>query len=65
MSIMNFFVQVKPNAKQNSVKKIEANHFAVSVKQPAQEGKANQAVIELMAEYLDISKSTKIGRAHV
>jgi uncharacterized protein (TIGR00251 family) len=49
-------VRVKPNSKTQEVTH-EANSFAVKVKEPAREGKANQAVIELLAEHFGVPKS--------
>lgn len=54
---MKIFVTAKPNAKENSVEKLDETHFKVKVKCAPQDGKANQAVIETLADYLDISKS--------
>ena len=54
---MKLFVTVKPNAKENRVEKMDATHFKVWVKAPAQEGRANQAVIEVLAEALRVPKS--------
>jgi uncharacterized protein (TIGR00251 family) len=44
-------VRVKPNARKNEVKQIDANNFVVSVSVPPAEGKANEKVIELLSEY--------------
>jgi uncharacterized protein (TIGR00251 family) len=52
------WVTVKPQSKKSEVKKISAGEYAVSVNAPAREGKANEAVIELLADYFSIPKST-------
>jgi uncharacterized protein (TIGR00251 family) len=44
-------VRVKPNARKNEVKQIDASNFVVSVSVPPVEGKANEKVIELLSEY--------------
>ena len=51
------FVKVKTGAKDRSVKKIDENTYKVSVKEPPIEGRANYAVVKLLAEYLDKSIS--------
>jgi uncharacterized protein len=40
------------------VKKISAGEYAVSVNAPAREGKANEAVIELLARHFSVPKSS-------
>ena len=54
---MKLFASVKPNAKENKVTQINDHHFKISVKAPAKDGKANQAVIELLSHYLDLPKN--------
>ncbi|MEO0083266.1 MAG: DUF167 domain-containing protein [candidate division WOR-3 bacterium] len=53
---MKISVLVKPNAKQNKVEKL-ANYYLIWTKEPPTENKANNAVIELLAEYFNIPKS--------
>ena len=53
---MKLQVKVKPNSKTQEVSQ-EGNSFAVKVKEPAREGRANLAVIELLAEHFDVPKS--------
>jgi hypothetical protein len=53
---MRIFVKVKPNAKVEKVEKIDEVHFVVSVKAPPVEGKANDALIKLLADYFNIPK---------
>ena len=48
---------VKPGARQESVVRLGEGEYRVSVKAPAREGKANEAVIALLAEYFDTKKS--------
>ena len=54
---MKISVKVKPNSKKEEVKKLMDNEFILSVKEPAKEGKANQAVIRLLSEYFNLPKS--------
>jgi uncharacterized protein (TIGR00251 family) len=53
---MKIQVKVKPNSKTQEVSQ-EGNSFAVKVKEPAREGRANQAVIKLLAEHFGVPKS--------
>jgi uncharacterized protein (TIGR00251 family) len=50
-------ITVKPNARRDSVEKISEAEFRVSVRAPAQNGAANRAVIEALAEFLDLPRS--------
>jgi uncharacterized protein (TIGR00251 family) len=53
---MKISVRVKPNMKEEKVEKVD-NVFAVYVKEPAKEGRANKAVVELLSKYFKIPKS--------
>ena len=58
-------VTVKPNSKSPSVTQLTQSEFRVAVRAPAQDGKANQALIKLLADHLGIAKSTiKIVHGH-
>jgi uncharacterized protein (TIGR00251 family) len=48
---MKISIRVKPNARKNEVKQLEGNNYLVSVTVPPVEGKANEKLIELLAEY--------------
>lgn len=48
---MRISVKVKTRAKKEYVKKIADNAFIVAVHAPAEDGKANKAVIKALAEY--------------
>lgn len=50
-------MKVKPGAKSESVELLADGTLKVSVIAPAVEGKANEAVRELLAEELSLSKS--------
>lgn len=50
-------VKIIPNARKNSVEE-EGSRYKVYVMAPAVDGKANKALIELMADYLDLRKSS-------
>jgi uncharacterized protein len=51
-------VTVKPNAKTAQIIELANGEYRVAVKEPAQNGRANQAVIELLARHLGVPKST-------
>jgi len=53
---MKIHVKVKPNSRIEEVSQ-ESDSFIVKVKEPPKEGKANQAVIKLLAEHFDVPQS--------
>lgn len=55
---MKLSVMVKTNARKNEVVKVDDSTFRVAVTISPIEGKANKAVIELLAEYFDVPKSS-------
>lgn len=54
---MKIKVRVMPNSVREEVVK-QGDEYVVRVKVPPQEGKANEAVIKLVAGYLKVPKST-------
>ena len=50
-------VIVKPNARKPEIVKIAPDEYRIAVREPAQKGQANEAVINLIAEHLGIPKS--------
>jgi len=44
-------IRVKPNSRRNEVEKLEDGTYLVRVTSPPVEGKANEKVIEVLAEY--------------
>ena len=54
---MRITVSVKAGRKESKIEKLSDNSFSVWVKEKPQEGKANYAVREEIAEYFNISKS--------
>ena len=52
---MKIRVKVVPNSKAEGVI-MESDGFLVRVKEPAKEGKANRAVIKLLAEHFGVSQ---------
>lgn len=53
---MRIQVKVKPNSKTEEVSQ-EGHGFIVKVKEPPREGKANQAVLKLLAEHFGVPQS--------
>ena len=53
---MKIKVKVKPNSKTEELDR-EGDSFILKVKEPAREGKANQAVIKLLAEHFSVPKN--------
>ncbi|MDD5173992.1 MAG: DUF167 domain-containing protein [Candidatus Omnitrophota bacterium] len=54
---MKITVKVKAGAKQAKIEELSENSFSVWVKEKPQEGKANYAVREALADYFNIPKS--------
>ena len=54
---MKFFVRAYPNSKRESVTVDSPNSLSVRVGAPAQEGRANARLVELLAEHFKVSKS--------
>jgi len=52
------WVTAKPQSKREEVRKISYEEYSVAVRAPAREGKANQALIELLAHYFSVPKSS-------
>ncbi len=48
---MKLTIRVKTNARKNEVKQIDATTYQVSVTAPPVDGKANEKVIEVLADY--------------
>lgn len=54
---MKLHVDVKPNSKKPGIEKITETHWQVRVRVPPVEGKANRAVIEMVAKETGVPKS--------
>jgi uncharacterized protein (TIGR00251 family) len=52
---MKVHVKVTPNSRTEQIKQ-EGDHFVVRVKDPPREGKANQAVVGLLADHFGVPK---------
>lgn len=53
---MKLFIRTKPNARENRVQKLDPSHLVVFIKAPPQEGRANEALIETLSKYFDVTK---------
>ncbi len=54
---MKIFVKVKPNSKEESIKKLSETNFEICVKEPPVKGKANAAVIKVLAKRFGVPPS--------
>lgn len=54
VSGVKIVVKAKPNSKEDKVEKISENEFIVYVKAPPIDGRANEAIIKLLADYFNI-----------
>jgi uncharacterized protein (TIGR00251 family) len=53
---MKYRISVKPNAKKNEVLRSQDGTFIVRVAVPPIDGRANEMVIKVLSEYLNIPK---------
>jgi uncharacterized protein YggU (UPF0235/DUF167 family) len=54
---MKFTVRAKPNASYAAVKQLGDNVFEVAVREPPIQGRANQAIVAALADYLNVAPS--------
>lgn len=54
---MKINIKVKPAAQENKIEKIDEEHYVISVKEPPIQGRANRALIFLLADYFQIPSS--------
>lgn len=54
---MKIVVEVKTNAKENAIQVISASHYSVRLKASPVQGKANRALINILAAHFDIARS--------
>ncbi|MFQ5681827.1 MAG: DUF167 domain-containing protein [Candidatus Binatia bacterium] len=52
------WVTVKPQAKREEVKKTIIGEYLALVRTPAREGKANKALVKLLADHFSVPKSS-------
>lgn len=52
------WIVVKPQAQKNEVRQSADGNCVVSIRAPASEGKANEALLELLASHFKVAKSS-------
>jgi len=58
---MNIFVSVKPGSKEEKIEKISNTEYKISIKEPAEKGRANARLINIISKELGVSfKNIKI-----
>lgn len=55
---MKIFIKANPNSREEKIIKIDETHYSVFVKEPPIKGKANYAIIKLLADYFKASPSS-------
>ena len=55
---MKIFVKVKPNSKEESIKKLSDTNFEICVKEPPVKGRANAAIIKVLAKRFGVPLSS-------
>jgi hypothetical protein len=55
---MRIYVKVTPRAGKNEILKISDGEYKVKVTAVPEKGKANEAVIDLLADFFDVPKSS-------
>lgn len=54
---MKIIVKTKPGAKENKIEKVDEANYTIYIKEPPINGRANAALIKLLADHFDISPS--------
>jgi uncharacterized protein (TIGR00251 family) len=54
---MKIIIKAKPGSNLEKVEKIDEHNYVISVREPAMEGKANAAIIKVLASHFDIAPS--------
>ncbi|MBC8201017.1 MAG: DUF167 domain-containing protein [Planctomycetes bacterium] len=55
---VKIFIKVVPNASRDELSGVIGDRLKVRVKSPPESGKANTAVVLLLAKFLDVKKNT-------
>lgn len=54
---MKIIIKAKPGAKEDKIEKVDEANYTVYVKAPPIDGKANAAILKLLANHFDVSQS--------
>jgi uncharacterized protein (TIGR00251 family) len=54
---MRIYIKVIPRSSRNLVEKISEGEYRVHLNAPPVDGKANEALVKLLAEHFDVAKS--------
>ena len=54
---MKIIVKAKPGSQKRKLEKVDEHNYIISVTEPAMEGKANAAIIKLLAAHFDVAPS--------
>lgn len=54
---MKIIVKAKPGSREDKIEKIDEANYTVYVMAPPIDGKANAAIVKLLADHFDISQS--------
>jgi len=54
---MKILIKAKPGAREESIQQIDEDHYIVSVKEPPIQGRANSAIIKVLAQHFNLSQS--------
>jgi len=55
---VRIWIHVKPRAKRDEIRKTGEGEYTATLRAPAREGKANEALIELAADYFSVPRSS-------
>ena len=67
---MKIIIKAKPGAREDKIEKVDEFNYTVYVKAPPIDGKANAAIVKLLADHFDVSqslidrKSTRLNSSH-
>ncbi len=54
---MKIIIKAKPSSREDKIEKIDESNYTISIKAPPVNGKANAAIIKLLAHYFNVSPS--------
>ncbi len=54
---MKISVKTKPNSKKEMIEKIDETNFLISVKELPFDGKANNAIVKVIAKYFNVTSA--------